>query len=122
MTVLAAIASNMEKHPDKTFIGRIERGFDFPGYHLGPAGLRLAKQTLADFIEKASRLYEQEREEPDGSSELRRYLTRWLGWARGGLDRRTDRRRDNMDRQSRARTTRPSAVCAQARPTRPGRR
>ncbi len=24
---------NLEKHPDKTFIGRIERGFDFLGYH-----------------------------------------------------------------------------------------
>ncbi len=23
---------NLEKHPDKTFIGRIERGFDFLGY------------------------------------------------------------------------------------------
>ncbi len=29
----------LEKHPDKTFIGRIERGFDFLGYHFGPAGL-----------------------------------------------------------------------------------
>ncbi len=54
-------------------------------YHFDPAGLRLAKQTLANFIEKASRLYEHEREEPDGSSELRRYLTRWLRWARAGL-------------------------------------
>ena len=23
----------LEKHPDKTFIGKIERGFDFLGYH-----------------------------------------------------------------------------------------
>ena len=23
----------LEKHPDKTFIGRIEKGFDFLGYH-----------------------------------------------------------------------------------------
>jgi hypothetical protein len=27
---------NLEKHPDKTFIGRIERGFDFLGYHFSP--------------------------------------------------------------------------------------
>jgi hypothetical protein len=26
-------ALSLEKHPDKTFIGRIERGFDFLGYH-----------------------------------------------------------------------------------------
>ena len=51
----------LEKHEDKTFIGRIERGFDFLGYHFGPAGLAVAKQTIANFIEKATRLYGQER-------------------------------------------------------------
>jgi hypothetical protein len=50
-----------DKHPDKTFIGRIERGFDCLGYHFSPAGLTVAKKTIADFIEKASRLYEQKR-------------------------------------------------------------
>ncbi len=35
----------MEKHPDKTFIGRIERGFDFLGYHFGPEGLTSAART-----------------------------------------------------------------------------
>jgi hypothetical protein len=39
---------------------RIERGFDFFGYHFSPAGLGVAKQTIANFIEKASRLYEQD--------------------------------------------------------------
>jgi len=28
----------LEKHPDKTFIGWIERGFDFPGYHFSREG------------------------------------------------------------------------------------
>lgn len=28
----------LEKHPDKTFIGRVERGFDFLGYHTYAAG------------------------------------------------------------------------------------
>jgi hypothetical protein len=32
-------ALRLEEHPDKTFIGRIERGFDFPGYHFSPDGL-----------------------------------------------------------------------------------
>ena len=53
-------ALGLEKHPDKTFIGRIERGFDFLGYHFSRQGLAVAKQTMANFIEKASRLYEQE--------------------------------------------------------------
>ena len=50
----------MEKHPDKTFIGRIERGFDFLGYHFNPAGLTVAKATIEKFVARATRLYEQE--------------------------------------------------------------
>ena len=35
----------LEKHPDKTFIGRIEPGFDFLGYHFTPGRLILAVGT-----------------------------------------------------------------------------
>ena len=31
-----------------SFIGRIERGFDFFGYHFSPAGLAVAKNTVAN--------------------------------------------------------------------------
>jgi hypothetical protein len=41
------------KHPDKTFIGRIERGFDFHGYRFTRAGLSLARKTVQNFIEKS---------------------------------------------------------------------
>jgi hypothetical protein len=34
-------ALRLEKHPGKTFIGRIERGFDFPGYRFSREGLGL---------------------------------------------------------------------------------
>jgi hypothetical protein len=64
-------ALSLEKHSDKTFIGRIERGFDFLGYHFGPADLSVAKQTVANFIEKASRLYEQERRAASAASPLK---------------------------------------------------
>ena len=37
---------SLEKHPDKTFIGRIERGFDFLGYHFSPAGLSVPRKQL----------------------------------------------------------------------------
>jgi hypothetical protein len=37
----------------------IERGFDFLGYHFSRPGLTVAAKTIANFIEKASRLYEQ---------------------------------------------------------------
>ena len=52
------------KHPDKTFIGRIERGFDFLGYHFTPEGVMVAKATIERFVERATRLYEQDRREP----------------------------------------------------------
>ena len=37
------------------------------------------------FIEKASRLYEQERGTPSDASPLGMYVTRWLAWAAAGL-------------------------------------
>ena len=78
-------ALRLEKHPDKTFIGRIERGFDFLGYHFSPAGLAVAKKTVANFIEKASLLYEQERRAAPAASPLEMYVMQWLKWARAGV-------------------------------------
>jgi RNA-directed DNA polymerase len=54
-------ALRLEKHRDKTFIGRIERGFDYLGYHFTAASLTLAASTLANFADRATRLYEQKR-------------------------------------------------------------
>jgi len=71
----------LEKHPDKTFIGRIERGFDFLGYHLAPGRLPLARATVERFLERAHRLYEQDRREPQGSLRSDAYIRRWCGWA-----------------------------------------
>jgi RNA-directed DNA polymerase len=70
---------DLEKRPDKTFVGRIERGFDFLGYHFSRQGLMLTKQTIANFIEKASRLYEQELGRPSDASPLGMHVKRWLG-------------------------------------------
>ncbi len=36
----------LEKHPEKTFIGRIEKGFDFLGYHFSRTELTVARKTL----------------------------------------------------------------------------
>jgi hypothetical protein len=36
----------LKKHPDKTFIGKAERGFDFPGYFFRPGLLRVAKKNI----------------------------------------------------------------------------
>ncbi len=55
----------VEKHPDKTFIGRIARGFDFLGYWFSSSGLGVAKKTVERMLVKVSRLFEQ------GADELR---------------------------------------------------
>ena len=71
----------VEQHPDKTYIGRISAGFDFLGYHLTPAGLAPARQTLQNFLQRIARLYEQ------GADSVRigQYVRNWLVWLRSGL-------------------------------------
>jgi len=79
-------ALRLEKHPDKTFIGKIQRGFDFLGYRFGAAVLKLAEATIGKFVEQATWLYEQGRRERGKAPLLGAYVRRWLGWATGGLD------------------------------------
>src|SRR5438552_2164984 len=50
----------LAKHPDKTFIGRIARGFDFLGYDFNPEGLRIATKTVANFVARVRQLYDHE--------------------------------------------------------------
>jgi hypothetical protein len=45
----------LEKHPDKTFIGKVCRGFDFLGYRLSE-GISVARVTVDRFVERVSRL------------------------------------------------------------------
>jgi hypothetical protein len=72
---------HVEQHPDKTFIGRISRGFDFLGYAFKPAGLEVAPPTIERCVQRVSQLYEQ------GVDMLHvgTYVRRWLRWARCGL-------------------------------------
>jgi hypothetical protein len=69
----------------KYYLGRIEKGFDFPGYRFSLEGISPAKKTLQNFIKQCTRLYEQEREEPDGSPRLGLSIKRWLSWIQSGL-------------------------------------
>ena len=71
----------LEKARDKTFIGRVEKRFDFLGYRLSPQGISVAQATVERFLERAHRLYEQERGEPEGSLMLGAYVRRWSRWA-----------------------------------------
>ena len=71
----------VEQHPDKTFVGRIERGFTFLGYQISEAGLvGVARPTVNRFIERVSQLYEQ-----DAAHRVGEYVRRWLVWVRSGL-------------------------------------
>jgi retron-type reverse transcriptase len=75
---------HLDTHPDKTFIGRIAKGFDFLGYHFLDGALRAAEKTFAKMTETAARLYEQKGHR-DKPTPLGQYLTRWNAWFRGGL-------------------------------------
>ena len=89
--VNATLASlELEKHPDKTFIGPIVRGFDFLGYHFGVGALKLADAVIERFVAHATLLYEQGREARVkapllGVPHLAKFGRRWRGWARAGM-------------------------------------
>jgi hypothetical protein len=73
------------KHPDKTFVGRTERGFDFLGYHFGPEGFTVAAETIEQFVARATRRYEPEPGEACASARVGMYVRRWVRWAAAGL-------------------------------------
>jgi RNA-directed DNA polymerase len=76
-------ALKLSKHPDKTSLGRTDRGFDFLGYRFEATGLGLAAQTKQRFVERVTRLYEQ----GAATTRIGDYVRRWLIWARsGGLE------------------------------------
>ena len=63
----------LAQHPDKTWMGKIDRGFTFLGYHHTRAGLTPAKDTIKRFRQRLTQLYER------GASNARigAYETRW---------------------------------------------
>ena len=74
-------ALKVEKHPDKTFIGKAGKGFDFLGYHFEPGVLKPSCQTLKNHAERICRLYEQ----GAGNNRIRQYVRRWFDWLKAGL-------------------------------------
>ncbi len=74
-------ALKLRKHPEKTTIGYIDRGFDFLGYHFSRAGLTAARQTVRNFLDTLARLYEQQA----SAARLGQYRHNWLRWFRSGV-------------------------------------
>jgi hypothetical protein len=67
----------VEQHPDKTFIGRAERGISFLGHHLTPdKTVAPSAEAIRRLAERIARLYEQ------GADMVRigQYVRRWAGW------------------------------------------
>ncbi|XCN73196.1 MAG: hypothetical protein Q3M24_00075 [Candidatus Electrothrix aestuarii] len=68
----------LEKHPDKTFIGKASRGFTFLGYFLTPLAISVAQSAVDNMKQRMARLYEQ----GAGMNDIGLYVVRWLRWAR----------------------------------------
>jgi len=79
----------VEQALDKTFIGKIERGFDFLGYHFIGNQVTVARKTVEKHVLHIVQLYEQLRIKKATSHEvtfsLRLYVTRWRRWAVAGV-------------------------------------
>ena len=79
----------VEKHPDKTFIGKVEKGFDFLGYHFSKESLKIARITWQKHALHIIQLYEQLRQKKATSNEMAStlglYVLRWRRWAVAGL-------------------------------------
>ena len=66
--------------PLLTIGGRIAKGFDFLGHSFKPKGLSIAPKTLANFLERMTKLYEQ-------GADYRRigqYVRNWWRWVNTG--------------------------------------
>ena len=79
----------VDKHPDKTYIGKIEHGFDFLGYQFMGSQLTVAKKTVEKRVLHWHQLYEQQKQKKATSEEmafvLDRYVKRWPRLAAAGL-------------------------------------
>ena len=68
----------VEQHPDKTFIGRIKRGFTFLGYWITERGVTgVAPSAWEGFQERMVRLYEQDAPPEEARRRIEQYVRRW---------------------------------------------
>ncbi|MCU8168037.1 reverse transcriptase/maturase family protein [Vibrio vulnificus] len=70
-----------KQHPDKTFIGRIDKGFDWMGFQFTRDGIvDIAPRSLKKILENIQRLYEQ------APQRVAEYLNRSLSYFMGTTD------------------------------------
>ncbi len=68
----------VEKHPDKTYIGKIKKGFDFLGYHFNGNRLTVAKKTVEKHVLHWRQLSEQQKKKKATSEEMAFILDRYV--------------------------------------------
>ena len=56
----AIAAFHFSLHPKKTFIGRVERGFDRLGFRISPDSLSRSEESVRRMEETVRRFYEQD--------------------------------------------------------------
>ena len=78
----------VEQAPDKTFIGKISRGWDFLGYHFDGKHLTVAAKTVEKHVLHYRQLYEPLRMKKTNSDEMASvlglYVKRWQRWVAAG--------------------------------------
>ncbi|EGR8150913.1 hypothetical protein I4Y90_004725 [Salmonella enterica subsp. enterica serovar Adelaide] len=80
--------AGFEQHPDKTFIGRVEKGFDWMGFWFTEKGCDgVAPRALQHFKDRLRRLYERVQQWPEDLRYRRMagYVRAWDRWAVSGL-------------------------------------
>ncbi|MGL4666761.1 MAG: reverse transcriptase domain-containing protein [Saezia sp.] len=80
--------SGFEQHPDKTYIGRVEHGFDWLGVQLSDLGvISISPRSLEHHRKRCRQLYEQARSKgqthQQALARVAQYQSRWDIWARG---------------------------------------
>ena len=80
-----------KQHPDKTFIGKIAKGFDWLGFQFNQTGvISVSARTLDHYVIKLHQLYEQARGRISATHEeiharVVAYGIRWRRWSTSGL-------------------------------------
>ncbi|EDO1803200.1 hypothetical protein CT821_23020 [Salmonella enterica] len=80
--------AGFEQHPDKTFIRRVEKGFDWMGFWFTEKGCDgVAPRALQNFKDRLRRLYERVRQWPEDLRHRRMagYVRSWNRWTASGL-------------------------------------
>jgi RNA-directed DNA polymerase len=75
----------VEQAPDKTFTGKISKGFDFLGYQFGKEKITVSKRTIQNHIRRITQLDEQKKHQPNWQTLLDDYRQRWVKWVYSGI-------------------------------------